>query len=77
MNSLRDRVYPVTRSSNASECDVTFERYCINSLEGGHTHTCTYAYRPTFIDRSNYKKPGMRQPAAAQYRADLRPCNDY
>ena len=29
MNSLRDRVYPVTRSSNASECDVTFERYCI------------------------------------------------
>ena len=28
MNSLRDQVYPVTRSSNASECDVTFERYC-------------------------------------------------
>ena len=28
MNSLRDRVYPVTRSSNVSECDVTFERYC-------------------------------------------------
>ena len=28
MNSLRDRVYPVTPSSNASECDVTFERYC-------------------------------------------------
>ena len=25
---LRDRVYPVTRRSNASECDVTFERYC-------------------------------------------------
>ena len=28
MNSLPDRVYPVTQSSNASECDVTFERYC-------------------------------------------------
>ena len=26
---LRDRVYPVTRRSIASECDVTFEQYCI------------------------------------------------
>ena len=32
MNSLRDRVYPVTRSSNASECDVTFERYCMHKI---------------------------------------------
>ena len=28
MDSLRDRVNPVTRRSNASECDVTFDRYC-------------------------------------------------
>ena len=43
MNSLRDRVYPVTRSSNASECDVTFERYY--TLE--HMHACySYSYSP-------------------------------
>ena len=28
MDLLRDRVHPVTRRSNASECDITFERYC-------------------------------------------------
>ena len=30
MDSLGDRVYPATRRSNASECDVTFEQYCSN-----------------------------------------------
>ena len=28
MDLLRDRMYPVTRRSNVSECDVTFEQYC-------------------------------------------------
>ena len=28
MDSLRDRVHPVTQRSNANECNVTFERYC-------------------------------------------------
>ena len=32
MDSLRDRVYPVTRRSNTSECDVTFEWYCIRTI---------------------------------------------
>ena len=29
LHSLLDRVHPSTRSNNASECDVTFELYCI------------------------------------------------
>ena len=38
----------------------------INSLRGGHTHTCmqtrkhTHAHTQTFMDRSNSKKPGDR-----------------
>jgi len=35
----------------------------INSLGGGHTHTCTHARTNTDImDKSNFKKPGARQP---------------
>ena len=29
LHSLHDRVHPSTRSNNASECDVTFELYCM------------------------------------------------
>ena len=29
MDLLRDRVYPVTRRSNASKCNITFERYVL------------------------------------------------
>ena len=34
----------------------------INSLRGGHTHKHTCIHM--FEDRSNYKKPGTRRPAA-------------
>ena len=62
MDSLHDQVYPVTRRSNASECDVTFEWYCTATKCSHKDHTfefcmnfCIYKYNE-FIFHEFYMK---------------------
>ena len=55
MDSLRDRVYPVTRRINTSECNVTFERYCNITIVIGIGKTCIVYISDFEHLRSTYK----------------------
>ena len=53
--STREWLRGATRGTSRV-CEVVVERYRINTT---HTHTSTYT---NFLDKSNFKKPGTRQP---------------